>query len=343
MIMPIFACRQMPTKDICLWSQFYTCLIKERKEMKEETCQTDIVAVVVTYNRLKLLKETLAALRAQTHPVRKTIVIDNHSTDGTEEFLEGFRDDPQTEILRTAANIGGAGGFAEGIRRAAHEHAEWIWLMDDDTVPADDALERMMPFTEIDSVGFINSRVVWTDGTTHIMNEPGISGDKMAKRTLFEGRESLAGEAEIISQASFVSLLIRGKVPWEIGLPYREFFIWRDDSEYTWRMTERGYCGVLATRSVAVHKTAENYGSSLADIPASAAWKLYYGERNESFMRRKVKGRVAFLFSQLNAIRLHARRIKRRNLPEKDERKLLRASRKGLTDGLFFNPRVEFP
>ena len=93
---------------------------------------------------------------------------------------------------------------------------------------------------------------------------------------------------------------------------------------------------------MATHKTAENYAAAIDTVPAAAAWKLYYGERNQSFMRRERKGALAFFFSQLNALRLHARKIRRRKLPKDEERKLLAACRKGLLAGFTFRPRVEY-
>lgn len=39
-----------------------------------------VVAVVVTYNRIELLKECIDALKAQTYPLYKIIIVDNYST-----------------------------------------------------------------------------------------------------------------------------------------------------------------------------------------------------------------------------------------------------------------------
>ena len=47
-----------------------------------------VVAVVVTWNRLALLQESLAAVRGQTHAPAAIVVVDNDSTDGTRELLD---------------------------------------------------------------------------------------------------------------------------------------------------------------------------------------------------------------------------------------------------------------
>lgn len=310
--------------------------------MNKATENINVICVVVTYNRLELLKESLEAIRRQTYPVGKVIVIDNHSTDGTEIYLKSLAGDPKTEIIRTEKNLGGAGGFSEGIKRAALSHPDWIWVMDDDTIPAADALEKVLPYVHMENIGFINSKVVWTDGNPHLMNIPAFTEDNTNKERILAGSGASANDVETISGTSFVSLFIRGSIPWEIGLPYKEFFIWCDDAEYTQRMTECGYIGIMANGSVAVHKTAANYEGSLETVPASSAWKLFYGERNGSFIRHRHKKGLSFFFSQINKLRLHAHKIKKRRLPRSEERALISSSRKGLLAGLTFNPKIEY-
>lgn len=312
------------------------------KRMDNTASKANVICVVVTYNRLALLKETIGAVLGQTCQPRHTIVIDNHSTDGTADYLASLAGDARIETVRMDRNTGGAGGFSEGIRRAALMRPDWIWVMDDDTVPSPDAVERMVPFMAVDGVGFLSSKVVWTDGSLHRMNLPGYMSDE-AQRKAVMARLGLAPDcgAEPVAGASFVSLFIKGSLPWKIGLPYKEFFIWSDDAEYTERIVNSGYAGLLVDGSVALHKTAANYEASLDTVPAATAWKLYYGERNQSFMRRMRKGRVAFWLSQLNTLRLHAHKIRKRHLPKDEERALLAASRKGLLAGFTFCPKVE--
>ena len=77
-----------------------------------------VCAFVLTRNRKELLAECVRALLAQTHPVDQVIVLDNASTDGTEEHLraEGLLDDPRVRFERREENTGGAGGYREGVR-----------------------------------------------------------------------------------------------------------------------------------------------------------------------------------------------------------------------------------
>src|ERR1700733_9707644 len=73
--------------------------------------------VVVTFNRKKLLQETLECIRSQTYPIFRVIVVDNLSTDGTREFLRESCDGLINPLLMER-NMGGAGGFSTGIEHA---------------------------------------------------------------------------------------------------------------------------------------------------------------------------------------------------------------------------------
>ena len=107
---------------------------------------TSVCAFVLTRNRKALLEECVRALLVQTHPVDEVIVLDNASTDGTEEHLRaaGLLDEPRLRFERREENTGGAGGFREGVRLAVAAGRDWIWLMDDDAEPRPDALERLL-------------------------------------------------------------------------------------------------------------------------------------------------------------------------------------------------------
>ena len=78
-------------------------------------------AIVVTYNRLSLLKECIHGILSQTKKADNIIVINNQSTDGTGEWLAT---QPVTTI--TQENKGGAWGFFTGIKSAYESGADWI-------------------------------------------------------------------------------------------------------------------------------------------------------------------------------------------------------------------------
>lgn len=229
-----------------------------------------VCAVIVTYNRKELLRECLRAVLSQTRPPDHVLVVDNASTDGTPEMLrEEF---PQVEVLRLPENQGGAGGFHEGMKRAYEAGFDWLWLMDDDTIPNPEALRELLTAEAcLKQTGIptkaLASKVLWTDGRPHPMNTPW-------PKPSFKGRIC---QVHPVVWASYVSALVKRDAIREKGFPKREFFIWNDDVEYFLRMG-----GVfLAHKSVVIHKTKNIY------TPAdSRDGRYYYQARNRTWLLR---------------------------------------------------------
>jgi GT2 family glycosyltransferase len=226
-------------------------------------------AVVVTYNRLALLRQCLAALLAQTHPLHELIVVDNASTDGTAPAVRA--EFPEARLLALETNQGGAGGFHEGLEAATG--TDWVWLMDDDTIARPDSLERLLAGLGRVPPGsppaLLASRVDWRDGHPHPMNLP-----VLARRDL--PRLVAACEAGVLPlrAATFVSLLVRREVADRHAGPIKAYFFQNDDVEYTARILrhERGF---LIADSVVEHRTAAP-ATALEDSP----FKLYHAIRN---------------------------------------------------------------
>src|ERR1700721_1928998 len=102
-------------------------------------------AVVVTFNRKELLSECLDALLGQSRQLDAIFIVNNASSDGTKLHLQerGYFDNPAIRYIELAYNMGGAGGFHAGMDAAHKAGFDWVWVMDDDTEPRLDALEKM--------------------------------------------------------------------------------------------------------------------------------------------------------------------------------------------------------
>jgi GT2 family glycosyltransferase len=243
----------------------------------------NIIAVIVTYNRLKLLKRAVGAVLDQTRKPDRLIVVDNCSSDGTRLWLAQLassRGDVTISMLDS--NQGGAGGFFNGIKEGYEAGADWIWVMDDDTIPEPDALEMLANCADdlarqkgTEKVGFLASQVLWTDGSAHRMNVPGVN------RYWLECHPCCSRHIRI-DTATFCSTLIHRHAVKEAGYPVKEFFIWMDDVEYTLRITVgAGFSGYLVRPSRVLHLTKNNIGGDeFAEISKSTVWKHKYGARN---------------------------------------------------------------
>ncbi len=238
-------------------------------------------AVVVTFNRRALLEKCLDALAAQTRALDRILVVDNASTDGTPEWVATER--PDVDLLALEENAGGAGGFHAGLAAAHAGGAEWVWLLDDDTIARPDALAALLAVDEgHDGRGrgdlprplLLSSRAEWVDGRLHPMNFPAFKRDLAAVID--------AAEHGVIPfrTATFVSLLVHRDAVDRFGLPCREYFIWSDDIEYTARVT-RHAPGYFVPDSVVVHETREAHTAI-----TESGGRFYFHVRNSLWMLR---------------------------------------------------------
>ena len=293
----------------------------------------NIIAVVVTYNRLVLLKEAIFALRGQPF-LNAIVVVNNNSDDGTEHWL---KQEPDLIVI-TQQNRGGSGGFYTGLKAATEMKADWVWVMDDDTICGPDSLQKLIePMKHIqEPIGFIGSKSVWKDGNPHLMNIPAIS-PSFNGNLPFNKYDSLG--LLLVETTSFVSLLINAAAIKEVGLPYEDFFIWGDDQEYTRRITKTGKLGFYCSESVVLHKTGINYFPDFYRDTVPNLWKHSYGFRNEFFMIKKNKGLLFFALWLPAKLLYTSYRIMR--LRSTDRLKFIRVLLAAGWASVFFNPKIE--
>ncbi|GAB3385053.1 glycosyltransferase [Humibacter soli] len=236
-----------------------------------------IVAVVVAYNRRELLLECVDALAAQTRALDAIVVVDNASTDGSGDAVATAH--PEVDLLPLTVNTGGAGGFAVGIEHAiSAQHADLIWVMDDDTIPTPTALQALLDARAAarETPAILGSRVVWTDGLDHPMNTP----RRKPLASAAERRDAAAAGGVPVRSSSFVSMLVDAAAIREDGLPIAEYFIWNDDFEFSAR-TLRERRGLFVPSSVVLHKT-----KARADTDADPGERFYYEVRNKIWLFR---------------------------------------------------------
>lgn len=293
-----------------------------------------VTAVVVTFNRLSWLKKVIEQVSSQTYECGRIVVVDNCSTDGTAEWLTELANaNPKIVVYTTPQNIGGAGGFAKGMEVALSLGTDFVWIMDDDCVPRNEALDKLVSSW----VWFRNNRnwnpgfmcsLVKFQGTEEIceMNIPQPVWDY----TRHLGISGFPGV--LVEHCSFVSVLIHRDRIKEHGLPYADYFIWFDDVEYTKRLS-KSYPGILVLDSIVEHHTPVNRGVNFSDVNMSNKWKFEYGARNEASYRYHTAGIGSWMdMSRRIMLQMHQGKV-----PWKCRGYIMKA----LINGLTFNPSVK--
>lgn len=255
-----------------------------------------VIALVVTYNRKVLLEECLHALLEQSLPVDKLVVIDNDSTDGTDElFAVGeLFDRPTIDYIKLPENTGGAGGFYEGIRHATEQYDyQWLWLMDDDTIVYKDTLQSFntalgsFEADDREDVSFLASTVFGPENEP--MNVP-VLDSRRSGNGYPDWYFNLADGLVKIESATFVSLLINGDAIRKIGYPCKDYFIWGDDTEYTQRLTKYYGPAFLVGSAKVLHKRFNTKRLSILDEVNENRIKLYYYMCRNSLINNSAYG-----------------------------------------------------
>ena len=263
-----------------------------------------IAAVVVTYNRLELLKNCISHLQKQTVPC-DILVVNNHSTDGTEAWLESFADGETLRWQDTGANIGGAGGFYTGTKTAFEAGADYIVLMDDDGRAADEyTFERLFRAAERLHAEnprlFVNSLVRQGEWLSFKLKNRSTVAEALA-----DARDGLLYDVA----SPFNGTLVSRELVAQIGYPNPDFFIKGDEVDYKERSFEAGATVVTVVDSDYIHPRTEMGDCTVFGWPfpffVEAPWKEYYTARNFTYIYRR-KGWYRSIAVELIYVKLKA-------------------------------------
>ncbi|WP_245890467.1 glycosyltransferase [Roseovarius confluentis] len=262
-----------------------------------------LVAVVVTCNRLAQLKITLERLLSSAESdLSGLVVFDNASTDGTADWLS-TQSDPRLHVIRSASNIGGAGGFEAAMREAsARFDPDWLALMDDDARPDAGTLAAFANAPRAQYDAWV-AAVRYPDGRVCDMNRPWINPFRSAGdllRAMAKGRDGFHLSAadyahtdhRVVDGGSFVGLFLSRAAIARAGFPDGSLFLYGDDVLYSLALSEAG--GVIAfDPGLAFEHDCATLSASTSPV-MSPLWKVYYYHRNQVMVYRRVAGPILF-------------------------------------------------
>src|SRR6185503_16759534 len=137
--------------------------------------QPELVIVIPTKNRRVLLERALESVCSQSYPVYRVVIINDGSTDGTQEYLDSL-DDPHVQVIHHEMSKG-----VNAARNAAFKTLkknEWAIRLDDDDMFLPEALTNIAQ-TILNTPQPIE--VLFFNGITHILKSEFVSGWQFAK------------------------------------------------------------------------------------------------------------------------------------------------------------------
>ena len=217
-----------------------------------------VVCVILNWNGWQDTIACLEALKECTYPNKTIVVVDNASTNDSVVKIRAA--DSNIVLLESLANLGFAGGNNIGIRYALAHSAEYIWLLNNDTKPAPDALSALVEKAMSDKhIGAVASVCYYIDKPEDVQIWAG------GRAYLWIGYTPYSTKPHHDAWFHWLngtSLLVSGRAFQNAGLLDEGFFLYCEDSEFCLRLRKTGWKLAAAPDSRVLHKVSASTGGS---------------------------------------------------------------------------------
>lgn len=258
--------------------------------------------VVLNWNGREDTLSCLESLQSLDYYDREIVVVDNGSRDGSADAIElAFEG---VHVIRNAENLGFSRGNNVGIEFALRHGAEYVLLLNNDTVSVSGdflsiLLERASASGDIGIVTpvitYEGSDVIWYAGgrigclTGLCRHEH--KGESYGSLDRMEPRET--------DYASGCCLLVKRKVIEEVGPLDPQYFVYYEDVDWCARARERGYRIEVVPASRIQHRKSSSAGIAGSDR-LSETQAYYFARNGLLFARKRLQGwrKASFISGQ---------------------------------------------
>ncbi|MHB1415268.1 MAG: glycosyltransferase family 2 protein [Chloroflexota bacterium] len=243
--------------------------------------QPSVVCVILNTNRRADTLECLASLQKSTYQDHHTIVLDNGSTDGSVEAIHSAF--PEVRVVNIEQNHGYAGNNNVGIEAALAQGADWVLVLNEDTVLAPDCLARLVEVGESSPrIGIVGPMVYHHDEPNVIQSAGGMLGPYWESHHLGqnEADHGQFGEPHEVEWLSGCAIMLRRAVIEQVGMLDPRFFYYWEETEWCLRAGKAGWRIVHVPAARLWHKGVQRDYRPKPSV-------TYYGTRNRFLMYAK--------------------------------------------------------
>jgi GT2 family glycosyltransferase/2-polyprenyl-3-methyl-5-hydroxy-6-metoxy-1,4-benzoquinol methylase len=262
-------------------SQTWQFLVEAEIPMQNEKPKVSVV--ILNWNGMKDTLECLSTVRQLDYPNYEIIIVDNGSNDGSVDAIS--KQYPDITLLQIATNLGYAGGNNVGISWALEHGADYVFVLNNDTIVDKYLLSHLVEAGFLDSqLGIIgptnyyynSPKKIWAIGAM-ITHTPQFNykvigdGDDGSKWGVHLQIDALVGSA----------MLIRRNVFESIGLFDERFFLCWEEFDFCERARNVGYKCLFVPEAKIWHKVGKSLGENSSPI------RTYFNERNRLLWAKK--------------------------------------------------------
>lgn len=246
-----------------------------------------VYCAVLNYNGRDLLLETLESLTKMTYSNYKIVVIDNGSTDGSQEAVRIRY--PTIELVENNENLGVMAGYNKGLEYGLEKKADWIFLLNNDIVIDPELLTELVKVaTTDDKIGLLGPKI-------YFQSEPNKFWYAGGKINFFTGiishrgiRELDGGQYDRVEDTDYITgcaMLIKREVIEKVGMLDLIFSpMYSEDADYSIRVKRNGYRLMYVPTAKLWHKVSAFSGGGLT--PLKTRYKV---EHNFIIFKRYAK------------------------------------------------------
>jgi GT2 family glycosyltransferase len=243
-----------------------------------------VYIILLNWNGWQDTIECVESCRKLSYPNFRILIVDNGSTDGSEARLRERISD--MEFIKTGANFGFAGGNNAGIRYALEQGADFVWLLNNDTVVDAEALTALVHVAESDDkCGMVGSKIPYHDNPRLLWYAGAVVDQERPYRPCHRGlNEEDRGQYDVVCETGYVtgcSLLARKEMMAEVGLLDDGFFLYFEDADWSARAHAAGWRLMYCPASLVLHKVSLSVGGAASPI------LLYYTARNRLYFVKR--------------------------------------------------------
>ncbi|MGE5303976.1 MAG: glycosyltransferase family 2 protein, partial [Alphaproteobacteria bacterium] len=217
---------------------------------------------ILTFNARELALQCLQSVSRVTTPNLTVVVVDNASSDGTYEAL--VEANFNIRLICNQENLGFAGGNNVGIRMALREGADYVVLLNQDTVVDPAFIDELVAQAEADRrAGFVCSKIYFLD-QPNILWFAGATFNTMTGRNRHIGHGQLdTGQYDHVREIARpcgCSLLITRELLDQVGVMEEKYFLYCEEIDWMLRARKKGFVAVMAPKSKVWHKVSPGMG-----------------------------------------------------------------------------------
>ncbi|MEO8483554.1 MAG: glycosyltransferase family 2 protein [Acidobacteriota bacterium] len=245
-----------------------------------------VAVVVLNYNGLDDTLKCLASLRALADPAR-VILVDNASVvDPTGPAREAY---PGIDTLRTSVNLGYAGGNNRGIELALAQGAEWILILNNDTVVEPHIVRDLLAaFASDSTLGIVGPVVNFMEEPEAVMTD-GVAFNPGPGTEFFQRIVVPVQQPPTLVPVDIVNgccMMVKAEVFRKVGMFDEAFFIVHEESDLCLRTQRAGFACAVLGKSLVWHKGSSSFDRSGRQL------QRYFDARNLWHLLKRHTGRV---------------------------------------------------